>query len=66
MNMNIDIKQAYRDVVYGWGWKSFSILYEDQGGLVRLQDLMKASKRSGYRVMIRQLPKNGDYRAAFN
>ena len=36
MNTNIDIQQAYRDVVYGWGWKSFSILYEDQGGLVWL------------------------------
>jgi hypothetical protein len=54
--------QAYSDVVQGWKWKSFTVLYEDEEGLIRLEDLLQLSTMPGYRVIVRQLPSSDDYR----
>lgn len=54
--------QAYVDTVMGWSWKSFTILYEDEDGLIRLQDLLQLSTTPGYKVIVRQLPAYEDYR----
>ena len=50
------------DVVKAFGWKSFTILYDEEEGLSRLQDLMKLSTIYGTRVYVRRLPQSGDYR----
>lgn len=58
----IDKFQAYVDLVRAWGWKSFTIIYETNEGLVRLQELLKAHGPSEFPIAVRQLPDDGDYR----
>lgn len=55
-------KQAYVDIVKSWGWKSFTIIYETNEGLVRLQELLKAHGPSEFPITVRQLPDTNDYR----
>jgi len=50
------------DIVRGWNWKSFTILYEDEEAMVRLQSLFKVSTTPGHKVMVRKLPQTDDYR----
>lgn len=57
-----DVFQAYVDLVRAWGWKSFTIVYENSDGLVRLQELLKAHGPSELPVAVRQLPDSYDYR----
>lgn len=54
--------QAYVDLVRAWGWKSFTIVYENSDGLVRLQELLKAHGPTELPVSVRQLPDSHDYR----
>ncbi|KAH9630481.1 hypothetical protein HF086_000694, partial [Spodoptera exigua] len=53
---------AYVDLVRAWGWRSFTIVYENSDGLVRLQELLKAHGPSELPVAVRQLPDSHDYR----
>ncbi|RZF32680.1 hypothetical protein LSTR_LSTR004108 [Laodelphax striatellus] len=53
---------AYVDLVQAWGWKSFTIIYENNEGLVRLQELLKAHGPSGCPITVRQLGEGSDYR----
>lgn len=57
-------KQAYLDMVKKWGWKSFTIIYESNDGLVRLQELLKAKNAAlaAYPITIRQLGSGKDHR----
>lgn len=57
------LSRAYVDIVRAWGWKSFTIIYETNEGLVRLQELLKAHGPSEYPIAVRQLSSNGDYRS---
>ena len=57
--------QAFADLVIALEWKSYLILYEDNDGLIRLQDVLKMSpKRSDVKIKVRQLQPGpgGDYR----
>ncbi|CAD6205048.1 GSCOCG00003117001-RA-CDS [Cotesia congregata] len=54
--------QAYVDLVKAWGWKSFTIIYENNEGLVRLQELLKAHGPSEFPIAVRQLGETEDYR----
>ncbi|XP_068238713.1 glutamate receptor ionotropic, kainate 2-like isoform X2 [Palaemon carinicauda] len=56
------LSKAYLDLVRLFQWKSFCILYEDNEGLVRLQELLKTPSPNEFRVSIRQLPRGDDYR----
>lgn len=56
------VQQAYVDIVKAWGWKSFTIIYETNEGLVRLQELLKAHGPSEFPITVRQLPDTVDYR----
>nr|CAG4638241.1 EOG090X00ST [Cyclestheria hislopi] len=56
------LSKAYWDVVRSQGWTSFTILYEDENELYRLQDLLRASTLAGYKVVVRQLSSGDDYR----
>ena len=55
-------RQAYADVINGWKWKTFTVLYEDEDGLIRLQELLQLSITPGYKIIVRQLPSSDDYR----
>ena len=54
--------QAYVELIERFGWKSYTILYEDNQGLVRLQELLKSPTQSDVRIQVRQLPIDDDYR----
>ncbi|XP_065092491.1 glutamate receptor ionotropic, kainate 2 isoform X2 [Ochlerotatus camptorhynchus] len=56
------LSKAYVDLVAAWGWKSFTIIYETNEGLVRMQELLKAHGLSEYPITVRQLSDSGDYR----
>ena len=48
-----------------FGWKSYTILYEDNQGLVRLQELLKSPTQSDVKIVVRQLPQDEDYRYTY-
>lgn len=50
------------DIVRFWGWKTFTIIYENNDGIVRLQELLKAHDQTPYPINVRQLSASGDYR----
>lgn len=56
------LSKAYVDLVKAWGWKSFTIIYENNEGLVRLQELLKAHGPSEFPISVRQLSEGDDYR----
>ncbi|XP_011304733.1 glutamate receptor ionotropic, kainate 2 isoform X6 [Fopius arisanus] len=56
------LSKAYVDLVKAWGWKSFTIIYENNEGLVRLQELLKAHGPSDFPIAVRQLSEGDDYR----
>lgn len=49
------LSRAYVDIVRAWGWKSFTIIYESNEGLVRLQELLKAHGPSEFPIAVRQV-----------
>ncbi|XP_068908894.1 glutamate receptor ionotropic, kainate 2 isoform X4 [Tenebrio molitor] len=56
------LSKAYVDLVKAWGWKSFTIIYENNEGLVRLQELLKAHGPYEFPITVRQLGESSDYR----
>lgn len=50
------------DIVRHWGWKTFTIIYENNDGIVRLQELLKAHGMTPFPITVRQLSDSGDYR----
>ncbi|XP_077295100.1 kainate-type ionotropic glutamate receptor subunit 1D isoform X2 [Arctopsyche grandis] len=56
------LSKAYVDIVKAWGWKSFTIIYENNEGLVRLQELLKSHGLSEFPIAVRQLGDGTDYR----
>ncbi|KAK9880188.1 hypothetical protein WA026_010060 [Henosepilachna vigintioctopunctata] len=58
----ITLSKAFVDLVKSWAWKSFTIIYENNEGLVRLQELLKAHGPSDYPITVRQLSVGSDYR----
>ena len=42
-------------LIESFGWNSFTILYQDNQGLVRLQELLKAPTQSDIKIVVRQL-----------
>ncbi|XP_045476404.1 glutamate receptor ionotropic, kainate 2 [Harmonia axyridis] len=56
------LSKAYVDLVKAWGWKSFTIIYENNEGLVRLQELLKAHGPYEFPITVRQLNGGSDYR----
>ncbi|OAD62636.1 Glutamate receptor, ionotropic kainate 2 [Eufriesea mexicana] len=59
------LSKAYVDLVKAWGWKSFTIIYENNEGLVRLQELLKAHGPSEFPITVRQLSEGAEYRPGF-
>ncbi|XP_057367560.1 glutamate receptor ionotropic, kainate 2-like [Daphnia carinata] len=53
--------QAYVDVIRTWNWKTFTILYEEEDSMVRLQHLIKAST-SGYKINVQKMPETTNFR----
>ncbi|XP_053398088.1 glutamate receptor ionotropic, kainate 2-like [Mercenaria mercenaria] len=49
------LSQAYADLINYWGWKRFTVIYEDDDGLLRLQEVLKATKGSDHKITVRRL-----------
>jgi len=59
------LRKAYLDLLEQLGWETFTILYETNQGLIRLQDLLRYTEEgSESKVVVRQLKPgpNKDYR----
>ncbi|XP_042864659.1 glutamate receptor ionotropic, kainate 2-like isoform X4 [Penaeus japonicus] len=53
------LAKAYMDVLMTLGWRKFCIIYENNNGLIRVQELLKDHS---FQISLRQLPTSGDYR----
>ena len=58
--------QAYVDIIYYWQWTSYTVIYDDNDGFLRLQEVMKASKNPKVNVRVRKLsPDEGKWIGMF-
>ena len=49
-------------LINSYGWKTFTILYQDNQGLMRLHELLKAPTDSDIKIIVKQLNfKDPDY-----
>ncbi|CAL4124065.1 unnamed protein product, partial [Meganyctiphanes norvegica] len=53
------LAKAYTEVLTSLGWKKLCIIYENNNGLIRVQEIIKHEK---FHVSLRQLPLSDDYR----
>ena len=42
-------------MIESYGWKTFTILYQDNEGLVRLQELLKTPTKSDIKIVLKKL-----------
>lgn len=58
----LTLSRAYRDVIRYWGWERFTVLYEDNDGLTRVQEVLKAADEQPAMITVRKLQiVNNDY-----
>ena len=50
-----DDRKAYKALVESYGWKSFTLLYQDNHGLMRLQELITSITRADVKIIIKKL-----------
>ncbi|XP_066961996.1 glutamate receptor ionotropic, kainate 2-like isoform X1 [Macrobrachium rosenbergii] len=60
------LSKAYLDLVRLFNWETFCILYEDNTGLVRLQEILKTPKKNEMKILYKRLPMGDDYRPTLN
>ncbi|XP_064627054.1 glutamate receptor ionotropic, kainate 2-like isoform X3 [Lineus longissimus] len=57
------LSRAYKDLVKAFDWPSFTILYENNDGLIRLQGLLNNRSNKRLAITVRKLdPDSGDFR----
>lgn len=56
------LTRLYMDLVSAWGWKKFTLLYEDASGLVRLSSLLTMFDKKDNPVTLRQLATHKNHR----
>uniref|UniRef100_A0A1B6GVG8 Ionotropic glutamate receptor C-terminal domain-containing protein n=1 Tax=Cuerna arida TaxID=1464854 RepID=A0A1B6GVG8_9HEMI len=59
------IAKIFVDLVRILEWKSFTLVYQDNGGLIRFNGLLMYNDHKGYPVTVRQLADDGNYRPVF-
>ena len=53
--------QAYKSLVEIYGWRSFTLLYQDNYGLMRLQELITSTTKADVKIEMKRLNfKNND------
>ncbi|XP_068239083.1 glutamate receptor ionotropic, kainate 2-like isoform X2 [Palaemon carinicauda] len=60
------LSKAYLDIVRLFNWKTFCVLYDDNMGLVRLQEILKTPKKNEFKIMYKRLPAGDDFRPILN
>ncbi|KAL5282977.1 hypothetical protein ACFFRR_005765 [Megaselia abdita] len=56
------LSKAMVDVIGYWNWKTFTIIYEDNDGIIRIQELLKTFGQTSNSITVRQLGDSEDYR----
>lgn len=59
------LARAYVDLVRAWNWKSFAIAYEDNEGIIRVQDFFKEAQMNNWKVKLYQFKTGKPYRETF-
>lgn len=59
------LSRAYIDLIKSWGWKQFAILYEENEGVMRLQDVFREAQLNDWKVSLYQFTPKKPYRDAF-
>lgn len=49
------LSKAYIDIIKYWGWKTFTVLYEDDEGLARVTSLIEDAEDLGILVDVKKL-----------
>ncbi|KAL1131752.1 hypothetical protein AAG570_011365, partial [Ranatra chinensis] len=53
---------AFADIVSAWSWKRFTVIYDVDNGLKRINELLKLADYKGFLVTVRQLDDPDNYR----
>ncbi|XP_055855889.1 glutamate receptor ionotropic, kainate 2-like [Episyrphus balteatus] len=59
------LSKAYSDIVYNYAWKGYTVLYEDDEALVRLQDLLQLKRIHEEEIKVRKFTRDDDYRTVW-
>jgi len=59
------LSHAYTDLIKAWGWTHFAILYEENEGIMRLQDIFREAQLNDWKVSLYQFKPGRAYRDAF-
>lgn len=54
--------RALADLITDYDWKTFTIIYEDDYSLMRLQDILQLHNPSDSPIVLRKLSDDGDYK----
>lgn len=58
----LTLSRVFLDLVVHWNWKRFTILYEDNDGLIRLQEVLNAASKYEFEISVRKLQlRDGKY-----
>ncbi|XP_058825661.1 glutamate receptor ionotropic, kainate 2-like [Topomyia yanbarensis] len=56
------LSQALRDLIVDYSWKSFTIIYDSDEGLMRLKDVLQIHEPEDSPITVRQIDDDPDYR----
>lgn len=59
------LNSAFFQLVEHWHWKKFFLLYEENEGIIRLQDFLKKAEELEWDVSVFQFPNSSSYRSVF-
>lgn len=59
------LSNAYVDLVKSWEWKSFAIVYENNEGVIRLQNFFKEAEACNWKIQLHQFDPDKPYRDTF-
>lgn len=59
---DINLPAAIATFVRESDWKTYTVLYEDESGLFRLQDVLKSRKPNDMPIYLRKMNEKKDYR----
>lgn len=59
------LAKAYTDLVKAWNWRSFAVAYEDNEGIIRVQEFFKEAQMHNWKVKLYQFKPGEPYRDTF-
>lgn len=60
---NVDLfSRALSEIIIDNNWRTYTLIYEDDYGLMKMQDILQLHNPGDHPIMVRQLPDDGDYK----